>query len=163
MPAETERADRTTRQSYQTETETLSPRLSPSLSPFSAVSTPSTGLRTGLVARALILALRLYQLTISPLLGPTCRFYPSCSAYAVEAVKRHGVIKGISLALRRLLRCHPWHPGGVDPVPVWKSKSGSPAAAYRPGQRAKGKNMRRAAESFLFAFCFLLFNFCLLI
>jgi putative membrane protein insertion efficiency factor len=127
LPVETERVDRATRQSYQTETETPSPPLSPSLSPFSAFSTLSTVLRTGLVARALILALRLYQLTISPLLGPTCRFYPSCSAYAVEAVKHHGVIKGMGLALRRLLRCHPWHPGGVDPVPtssvssIWSS------------------------------------------
>lgn len=121
MPTETERSDRDRgiRQSYQTETETppLSLSLSLSLS-FSALSTPSTALRTGLEVGALTAALRLYQVTISPLLGPTCRFYPSCSAYAVEAVKHHGAMKGMALALLRLLRCHPWHPGGVDPVPT---------------------------------------------
>lgn len=68
--------------------------------------------------RAVLIALiRAYQWFISPLLGPHCRFYPSCSQYAREAVERHGVLRGSGLALRRLLRCHPWHPGGVDPVP----------------------------------------------
>ncbi len=156
LPTETEKLDRDTRQSYQTETETFSPPLSLSLSLPSTFSTPSTMLRTGPGAGVLIAALRLYQITISPLLGPACRFYPSCSSYAVEAVKLHGAMKGMGLALLRLLRCHPWRSGGVDPVPARKGKSGSPAAAYRPGQRAKGKNMRRAAESLLFAFCFLL-------
>jgi hypothetical protein len=63
------------------------------------------------------LMLRGYQLLISPLLGNHCRFYPSCSQYAIEAVDRHGVLRGSGLALRRLSRCHPWHPGGFDPVP----------------------------------------------
>ncbi len=63
------------------------------------------------------LLLRGYQLGISPLLGPACRFEPSCSHYASEAVERHGVLRGLSLALRRVLRCHPLHPGGFDPVP----------------------------------------------
>ena len=67
--------------------------------------------------KILILIIRVYQYLLSPLLGPSCRFYPSCSCYAQEALERHGVIKGSWLALRRLLRCHPWHPGGVDPVP----------------------------------------------
>ena len=68
--------------------------------------------------RALLIALiRAYQWFISPLLGPHCRFYPSCSQYAREALERHGTLRGSGLALRRLLRCHPWHPGGVDPVP----------------------------------------------
>jgi hypothetical protein len=68
--------------------------------------------------RAVLIALiRAYQWFISPLLGPHCRFYPSCSQYAREALERHGVLRGSELALRRLLRCHPWHPGGVDPVP----------------------------------------------
>lgn len=67
------------------------------------------------VARALIL---LYRFTLSPLLGPRCRFYPSCSAYALEAVDRHGALRGLWLALRRIGRCHPWHPGGYDPVPA---------------------------------------------
>jgi uncharacterized protein len=63
--------------------------------------------------RALI---RLYQWTISPLLGANCRFYPSCSHYADEALRKHGLIKGSYLAARRLARCHPWHEGGVDHV-----------------------------------------------
>jgi len=65
----------------------------------------------------LVFVLRLYQQTISPLLGPRCRFYPSCSQYAVEAIQKHGVIRGIALSLFRVVRCHPWHPGGVDLVP----------------------------------------------
>jgi uncharacterized protein len=68
--------------------------------------------------RALVaLLIRTYQWTVSPLLGPCCRFYPSCSHYALEAVVRFGVLKGGWLALKRLGRCHPWHPGGFDPVP----------------------------------------------
>jgi hypothetical protein len=63
------------------------------------------------------LLIRLYQWTVSPLLGPRCRFYPSCSHYAHEAVGRFGVLAGGWLALKRFLRCHPWHPGGLDPVP----------------------------------------------
>lgn len=70
-----------------------------------------------LPARLLILLVRAYQLLISPLLGPTCRFYPSCSAYAVQALRAHGALRGSWLAARRLGRCHPWNPGGVDPVP----------------------------------------------
>jgi putative membrane protein insertion efficiency factor len=68
--------------------------------------------------RAILIALiRAYQLFISPLLGNHCRFYPSCSQYAREAIEHHGALRGGWLAIRRLLRCHPWHPGGVDPVP----------------------------------------------
>lgn len=69
------------------------------------------------MSRVLVLLVRGYQLLISPLLGPRCRFYPSCSAYAVEALTRHGALRGTWLATRRLLRCHPWNPGGVDHVP----------------------------------------------
>lgn len=58
-----------------------------------------------------------YRYAISPLLGPRCRFHPSCSAYALEAIDRHGAVYGSWLTLRRLLRCHPLHPGGLDPVP----------------------------------------------
>lgn len=62
-------------------------------------------------------ATRLYRLTISPLLGDCCRFYPSCSAYGLEAIERHGAGRGGWLAVKRICRCHPWHPGGVDFVP----------------------------------------------
>jgi putative membrane protein insertion efficiency factor len=65
----------------------------------------------------LIFLVRGYQVVISPLLPSTCRFYPSCSAYAVEALERHGAWRGIKLTVRRLARCHPFHPGGYDPVP----------------------------------------------
>ena len=65
----------------------------------------------------LVLPIRGYQRFISPALPPSCRFTPSCSAYAVEAISRHGAIRGSWLAARRLVRCHPFHPGGVDPVP----------------------------------------------
>ena len=64
------------------------------------------------------LLIRLYQWTVSPLLGPVCRFHPSCSQYALEAVLRFGVLRGSALAIGRLARCHPWHPGGFDPVPA---------------------------------------------
>jgi putative membrane protein insertion efficiency factor len=67
---------------------------------------------TGLTA-----AIRAYRYVISPMLGPTCRFYPSCSCYAEEALQRHGAMRGSYLTVRRLLRCHPWHEGGFDPVP----------------------------------------------
>jgi putative membrane protein insertion efficiency factor len=60
---------------------------------------------------------RLWQLLASPTYGQICRFYPSCSAYGVEAVRRHGALRGGWLTLRRIGRCHPWNPGGVDPVP----------------------------------------------
>jgi len=62
-------------------------------------------------------ALKFYKLAISPILPPSCRFYPSCSEYAHEAVERHGVLKGSLLAAKRIIRCHPFNPGGYDPVP----------------------------------------------
>lgn len=58
-----------------------------------------------------------YKVLLSPFLGNNCRFHPSCSSYAQQAIAEHGVIKGSWLALRRLLKCHPWHEGGLDPVP----------------------------------------------
>lgn len=72
---------------------------------------------TRTLARPLIWVIRAYQLVISPMRPPTCRYYPSCSAYAVTALERHGLARGTWLAVRRLLRCHPWTPGGVDHVP----------------------------------------------
>jgi uncharacterized protein len=69
------------------------------------------------VALPLIWLVRGYQLILAPLEAPSCRFYPSCSAYAITALERYGPLKGTWLAVRRLLRCHPWNPGGVDHVP----------------------------------------------
>lgn len=69
------------------------------------------------LAWVLLLPIHLYRWLLGPLLPPSCRFYPSCSAYAVEALTRHGAMKGLLLTLLRLLRCGPWHPGGLDPVP----------------------------------------------
>ncbi|MBL8489670.1 MAG: membrane protein insertion efficiency factor YidD [Rhodocyclaceae bacterium] len=65
----------------------------------------------------LVALVRFYQYAISPMLGRNCRFHPTCSEYAVEALQRHGTWKGLGLALKRIGRCHPWHPGGYDPVP----------------------------------------------
>ncbi|MBK5211083.1 MAG: membrane protein insertion efficiency factor YidD [Coriobacteriia bacterium] len=67
--------------------------------------------------RLLVLLIRGYQQVISPLSPPSCRFAPSCSAYAVTALQRYGVMKGGWLAFKRILRCNPWNPGGYDPVP----------------------------------------------
>jgi putative membrane protein insertion efficiency factor len=74
---------------------------------FAAVS-------VGLAVRGVI---RGYQLVVTPALPPACRFYPSCSRYAAEAIARQGLVRGAGLAVRRLVRCHPFHPGGFDPVP----------------------------------------------
>jgi putative membrane protein insertion efficiency factor len=73
--------------------------------------------RPGVAARALLLGIEVYRVTLSPLLGGFCRFQPSCSVYAAEAVRRHGARRGALLAVRRLLRCQPFHRGGFDPVP----------------------------------------------
>lgn len=67
--------------------------------------------------RLLLAIIRAYQFLLSPWVGNQCRFYPTCSHYAVEAIERHGAVGGSWLALRRIGRCHPWHPGGMDPVP----------------------------------------------
>ncbi|MCR4338683.1 MAG: membrane protein insertion efficiency factor YidD [Gemmatimonadaceae bacterium] len=69
------------------------------------------------MGKLLILLVRGYQVGISPLLPASCRYYPTCSAYAVEAIERHGAARGSWLALRRIARCHPFHAGGFDPVP----------------------------------------------
>lgn len=69
------------------------------------------------MARLLIALVRLYQLLLSPVLTPNCRYLPTCSAYAIEALRTHGALRGSWLALRRVLRCHPWGGHGYDPVP----------------------------------------------
>jgi uncharacterized protein len=71
-----------------------------------------------LAARVLVVPILWYQRFISPLLAPRCRFAPSCSQYAVDALRVHGAARGLWLAVRRLARCHPFHPGGYDPVPA---------------------------------------------
>jgi hypothetical protein len=69
------------------------------------------------MTRALLALLAAYRYLLSPMLGRNCRFFPSCSEYATEALERHGALRGSWLALKRVARCHPWHPGGYDPVP----------------------------------------------
>lgn len=71
-----------------------------------------------MIARALALLVRVYRAVLSPLLPAACRFSPSCSAYALEALEIHGALRGSWLAARRICRCHPFHPGGIDPVPA---------------------------------------------
>ena len=73
------------------------------------------------LAALLALPVRLYRLVLSPLLGRHCRFAPSCSRYALDALEQHGALRGSWLAVRRVGRCHPWHPGGHDPVPPARS------------------------------------------
>ena len=97
----------------------------------------------GPVARLLVALLGGYRRYVSPLLGPRCRFAPSCSAYAVEAVQVHGAARGSWLAVRRVARCHPFHPGGHDPVPTGRRSSativsGPPAPAPRSDQPVTG-------------------------
>ncbi|MGG3466445.1 membrane protein insertion efficiency factor YidD [Neobacillus pocheonensis] len=74
-----------------------------------------------MLKKAFIGLIRFYQIAISPLKPPTCRFYPTCSHYGLEAVQRFGAIKGGYLAIKRILKCHPFHPGGLDPVPEKKT------------------------------------------
>lgn len=83
----------------------------------------------GLPTRLLILPIAGYRRFISPLLGPRCRFYPSCSAYAVEALRTHGALRGGWLAVWRILRCHPFHPGGFEPVPPARHENKKDAGA----------------------------------
>lgn len=84
--------------------------------------------------RAAVVAMRAlirgYQITLSPYFGQGCRFHPTCSHYAMQALEAHGPLAGLWLTVRRLLRCHPWHPGGIDEVPPPRS---SPGVSSRPG------------------------------
>lgn len=88
-----------------------------------------------IVTRMMVGMIRLYQLFISPMLGPRCRFHPSCSCYASDALRLHGPVRGSWLAGRRLLRCHPFHPGGFDPVPE-PVDSAEPVAGALPEESA---------------------------
>ena len=88
--------------------------------------------------RALLIAVRMYQVWLGPLLGGMCRFYPTCSHYAAEAIEQHGAGRGTALALRRVLRCHPFSEGGVDLVPETGAEaahSAQPEVAVPPGAR----------------------------
>ena len=81
------------------------------------MSVPAPGRLSRVAARVLVVLVRAWQIALSPILGPSCRFHPSCSAYAVEALERHGAWRGAGLSARRIARCHPFHEGGLDPVP----------------------------------------------
>jgi uncharacterized protein len=108
---------------------------------------PGTGLRLG--QRLVVLPLRLYQRVLSPLKPrPSCRFHPTCSSYAVEAVEVHGALRGLWLAVARVLRCHPWHPGGFDPVPAPRRRhrrSEPIAPAEHPGAAARRPGRHQGA------------------
>jgi hypothetical protein len=80
-----------------------------------------------MIARLLLLFIRLYQVTLSPLLGGACRFEPSCSRYAAACIESHGALRGSYLSVRRVLRCHPFHPGGYDPPPIGPGTHGAEA------------------------------------
>ena len=85
--------------------------------PFAKFSTRFLNAIKRICAYPFIILVRFYQLCISPLKPPSCRFTPTCSQYAIEALRKHGAIKGLYLTIRRLLRCHPWGGSGYDPVP----------------------------------------------
>ena len=100
---------------------------------MSASTSASTNWVGRVLAVPLVLLVRLYQRLISPMRPATCRFYPSCSQYAVTALTRFGPVRGGWLAARRLGRCHPWNPGGVDPVPMtWAERNDWHPADFRP-------------------------------
>lgn len=86
--------------------------------------------------RAVQAPIHVYRKFISPLKPPTCRFYPTCSQYALEAIEIHGVVKGVGLAARRIGKCHPFHPGGFDPVPPIKSKDTPSSVTHQEQQNA---------------------------
>ncbi|WP_368346746.1 membrane protein insertion efficiency factor YidD [Peptostreptococcus anaerobius] len=71
---------------------------------------------SNLLVRGAVSLVRFYQLYISPLKGPTCRFYPTCSSYSIQAFKKYGFLKGLWLTIKRVSKCHPFHPGGYDPL-----------------------------------------------
>jgi uncharacterized protein len=104
-----------------------------------------------MIARALVLLIRVYRRLLSPLVGPVCRFEPSCSAYAQQCLEMHGAFKGSLLSLIRLCKCHPLHPGGYDPPPLPKNAAASPVSPSSPSPadavRLNHEPMTRVAES----------------
>lgn len=70
-----------------------------------------------MTGKLFIISIRIYQLTLAAVLGGQCRFHPTCSEYGIEAIQAHGAWRGLWLGLKRICKCHPWHPGGLDPVP----------------------------------------------
>jgi uncharacterized protein len=99
------------------------------------------GRKLSAAGRVLVVLLHGYRRFISPLLGPRCRFYPSCSAYALEAVQLHGALRGSWLAARRLGKCHPFHPGGIDPVPGSKLAAAEADESADDGSDAGSPNV----------------------
>lgn len=93
--------------------------------PFSVPDVPA---RPTVLVRALVAVLGFYRRWISPMFPPVCRFHPSCSAYAVDALRTHGLVAGTGLTLVRVAKCAPWHPGGLDPVPPRRPGSPWPGA-----------------------------------
>ncbi|GAA2150637.1 membrane protein insertion efficiency factor YidD [Actinomadura napierensis] len=101
----------------------------------------------GPVAAVLILLVRAYRRFLSPLLGQQCRFTPSCSTYGLKALQVHGAGRGTWLTVRRIARCHPFHPGGYDPVPPKKTPSGkSGAASSNSGRKERGPALAEPKE-----------------
>src|SRR6478752_1545559 len=109
----------------------------------------SSVVATGPVVRLLVVVLRFYRQWISPALPPTCRFYPTCSAYAVEALQVHGLLRGAGLTVWRLLRCAPCHPGGIDPVPQGRTpgvRTSSPDGSGTTDPRARSAEHHEEQE-----------------
>ena len=90
--------------------------------------------------KLLVWVLRGYQILLSPMMGQKCRFYPTCSNYAIEAIRRHGAARGSWLAARRVCKCHPWNEGGVDLVPSLHDKAHDEAHAQNQPKAASGCN-----------------------
>ena len=90
-----------------------------------------------MIAGALSVGVRIYQWTLRPFIGAHCRFEPSCSHYAIEALGQHGALRGTWLSARRVLRCNPWHPGGYDPVTPAARTSAAPCGCRPKGSMAR--------------------------
>ena len=91
--------------------------------------------------------IEIYRRYVSPCLGRHCRFHPTCSGYAIEALRRHGFVRGATLTARRLLRCHPFHPGGYDPVPMSMDRVRGGGACRRPDRKLEADRRDGASSS----------------